>query len=483
MAEEMEHPPGTILLGKLEIIRRLGGGGMGVVYEVEHRLTGHRRALKVVRSIHADRPRFMKRLLREAKVAGTLNTDHVVETYDAGRLEDGSAYVLMELLEGTSLYEATQRTGKLAPRRLANIMAQVAEGMAIAHGAGIVHRDLKPENIFLVISDEGEERAKILDFGVSKFDFTEHTTRLTAEGTLVGTPYYMSPEQARGKSVDARTDVYAMGVMLYEALVGKLPFEAIAVGELFFKIGAGDYIPLQVRCPDLDPAWFEIVKKALNRDRDQRHPTAEALRRDLVPLATGSVAKRAKTISEGTTARTTQAYDEPQLPPPPKKPIELQTDPELTPPAHEDIHPSETAYDDDDESGPLHSAPPPPGPSADNPGAQSPWLWALGGAVLVVAALIPLRLMSTSNGAPPATADPVTAEVAPAVREPALPEEAEAEAEVPDSESPTPEPIALTTLDAGVRITAPPSSPPPSSTRRRRSTPASAAGLDDNPYR
>ncbi len=459
--EEEEHAPGTILLGKLEIVRRLGGGGMGVVYEVEHRLTGHRRALKVVRPCHADRPRFMKRLLREAKVAGTLNTDHVVETYDAGRLEDGSAYVLMELLEGCSLYEATQKRGRIEPQRMANIMAQVAEGMAIAHGAGIVHRDLKPENIFLVTSEKGEERAKILDFGVSKFDFMQDATRLTAEGTLVGTPYYMSPEQARGKSVDARTDVYAMGVMLYEALSGKLPFEASAVGELFFRIGAGDYVPLDVRCPDLDPAWYEIVAKALHRDREQRQPSAEALRRALVPLASGSVAQRAKTISDGTDARSTLAYEEPQLPPPPKKPAELQTDPELSPP-----HLDEP--DEDDDESPVRSAPPPSPPEAGS-GLSAKWAWALGGAALVAAALLPFRLMSP----PPSTAGPAEPPGAPPA--------------APDHEAPPTEPSHVSTApappDADRAVDAGPSATRPSPPRRRRSTPANAAGLDDNPYR
>src|SRR5687768_14892049 len=153
---ETDELVGQILLGKLEVIRRLGGGGMGVVYEVEHRLTGHRRALKVVHAKYADRPRFMKRLLREAKVAGTLETKHVVETFDAGRFEDGSAYVLMELLKGRSLYEVMQAEGKMSAARMANIMAQVAEGMSVAHEAGIVHRDLKPENIFLLEKGEDE---------------------------------------------------------------------------------------------------------------------------------------------------------------------------------------------------------------------------------------------------------------------------------------------------------------------------------------
>jgi len=464
---ESELPPGHILLGKLEIVRRLGGGGMGVVYEVEHRLTGHRRALKVVRARYADRPRFMKRLLREAKVAGTLETPHVVETYDAGRLEDGSAYVLMELLEGRSLYEAMQQSGQIEPQRLASIMAQVAEGMSLAHEAGIVHRDLKPENVFLLMDETGEERVKILDFGVSKFELSERATRLTAEGTLVGTPYYMSPEQAGGKPVDARTDVYAMGVMLYEGLVGRLPFEGDTVGELFVKISSGDCVPLRLRRPDLDPRWFDLVHRAIDKDRDARHPSAEALRRDLLPLASGDTTKRAKTISDGSraAARSTQAYEE-RVPPPPRAPRELLSEAEAREPS--DRPPSR----DSDESGPIASAPP---PAPARPGIPG-WMWALGGAALVIAILLPWRLLSSRPVEPPdRDVQPIAAAPEP---------EPEPAPEPETEEQPEPAPIAEAAPDAGAPAEEP--TPPRPSTARAGDDPASpatAAGLDPNPYR
>jgi len=462
---ESELPPGHILLGKLEVVRRLGGGGMGVVYEVEHRLTGHRRALKVVRARYADRPRFMKRLLREAKVAGTLDTPHVVETYDAGRLEDGSAYVLMELLEGRSLYEAMQQSGQIEPQRLASIMAQVAEGMSLAHEAGIVHRDLKPENVFLLDDEQGDERVKILDFGVSKFELSQRATRLTAEGTLVGTPYYMSPEQASGKAVDARTDVYAMGVMLYEGLVGKLPFEGDTVGELFVKISAGECVPLRLRRPDLDPRWFELVHRALHKERDSRHPSSEALRRELLPLASGDTTKRAKTISDGgkTTDRGTHAYE--HVPPPPRAPRELV---EAAARAPADGPPAR----DSEESGPVASAPP---PAPERPGIPG-WMWALGGAALVVAVLLPFRLLSSD----PASSEPDVQPTA-AAPEPEPAPEAEVE---PEEEEAAPEPVATVTVDAGA-IDEPetPPRPPPLRATDDPASPATAAGLDPNPYR
>lgn len=437
-----EERIGEVLLGKLEILRVLGGGGMGVVYEVEHRLTGHRRALKLVHAKYAGRPRFMKRLLREAKVAGKLQTPYVVETYDAGRLEDGSAYVLMELLNGRSLYQAMQEDGPFEPRRLARIMVQVAEGMAVAHEAGIVHRDLKPENVFVTVDEEGEERVKILDFGVSKFAITpeEPAGRLTVEGTLVGTPYYMSPEQAAGREVDGRTDVYAMGVMMYEALAGRLPFEAETVGALLVKIGAGECVPLSTRRPDLDPAFARLVHRAFARDLEERFPTAEALRRELLAfIGGGTLGARARTISDG-------------APPPPA--LEPLPAPPRLP---------------DDESGPHAQAQSaPPAPAA----ARSPipgWTWAVAGAIAVALVLIPWVLSQRE-----------TADLA--VR-PTLANAADA----------TPRagamPMVPVSPDAGVLVVAPPppeTEPgvePPIARPETGPRPPRPRGLDPNPYR
>jgi serine/threonine-protein kinase len=439
---------GQILLGKIEVIRRLGGGGMGVVYEVEHRLTGHRRALKVVQAKYADRPRFMKRLLREAKVAGTLKTPYVVETYDAGRLEDGSAYVLMELLQGRSFYELVQAEGALAPRRLAALMSQVAEGMSVAHAAGIVHRDLKPENVFVMDGDDGE-RVKILDFGVSKFEESPDgaPTRLTAEGTLVGTPYYMSPEQAAGRTVDPRTDVYAMGIMMYEALTGRLPFEAESVGALFVKIGSGECVPLRTRRPDLDPAWHDLVHRAFHRDPEQRIQSAEALRRELVQLLGGGpAAARAKTISDG--ARATLGYSQ-ELPPPPPSPRDAAA--LLAPPDELEA-----------EDGSALSAP----PARVSTRRAPPWMWALGGAGVALSVWIPWQFLRDSPSGPPRStvAERHSAPVAaverppPAVASPVLPEAI------------APAPV----VDAGA-----PAAPSPTPTGR----PPRRSGLDPNPYR
>ncbi len=291
---------GQVLLEKLRVIKHLGGGGMGDVYEVEHVLTHHRRALKILRPELARQPRYVERLLREASIAGRLQTPFVVETLDAGRLDDGAPYVLMELLTGRSLHEVLEIDPRLAQTRVANILAQVAEGMAVAHAAGIVHRDLKPENVFLV-GDERDDRVKILDFGISKIagGTTEPATRLTHEGSLIGTPFYMSPEQAAGRDVDARADVWAMGVIAYEALTGKVPFNGKTVGEVMMMIGAGMYPPVTTRRPDVDPEFAAVIDRALRPDPRDRYESAEAMRRDLLRFASNEPAARARTISDG----------------------------------------------------------------------------------------------------------------------------------------------------------------------------------------
>ena len=290
---------GQVLLGKLEVVRRIGGGGMGDVFEVEHLITQHRRALKIVRAEYARQRRYVERLLREASVAGRLKTPYVVETLDAGRLEDESAYILMELLEGVSLHEMIHGEGTLLQRRVASILCQLAEGIGVAHAAGIIHRDLKPENVFITIDPEtGAERVKILDFGVSKMVEPEEATRLTREGTVLGTPFYMAPEQASGRDIDGRTDVWAMGVIAYEALTGKLPFWGDTIGEVFIAIGAGHYVPITARRPDVEPAFAAVIDRALETDPRDRYPSAEAFRRDLLPFASNDPIAHGKTLTE-----------------------------------------------------------------------------------------------------------------------------------------------------------------------------------------
>jgi serine/threonine protein kinase len=270
--------PGIIIAGKLRVVRLLGAGGMGAVYEVEHQITKHRRALKLMhRGMALLVPDAITRFLREASAAGRIGNPHIVETFDAGELPSGEPYIVMEMLQGRSLAELIQQGGPLDAALTADIMQQACDGVQAAHDAGIVHRDLKPENLFLV--DGPLPSLKILDFGVSKFD-PEVTgdARVTAEGATLGTPAYMAPEQLGGDGeIDARTDVYALGVVLYECLTGAIPYSASSLPELAMRIYEGHYTPLRGLRPDVQPEFESIVARAMARDKNQRFATAREL--------------------------------------------------------------------------------------------------------------------------------------------------------------------------------------------------------------
>jgi serine/threonine protein kinase len=270
--------PGTLLAGKFRIIRRLGEGGMGSVYEIEHEITKHRRALKMLHASMAAIPSIVERFLREASAAGRVGNPHIAETFDAGVLDTGEPYLVMELLRGEPLSARITR-GRLLVHEVVDLIGQACVGVAAAHAAGIVHRDLKPDNLFVVEID-GKPFIKILDFGISKFDSaTTGGMALTKEGAAMGTPYYMSPEQIRGvANLDARADVYALGVMLYECLSCKRPFEADALTHLAILIHAGECEPIERLRQDLPPGFAELVKQAMASDRDKRIQSASELR-------------------------------------------------------------------------------------------------------------------------------------------------------------------------------------------------------------
>jgi eukaryotic-like serine/threonine-protein kinase len=273
--------PGTLLAGKFRVIRRLGEGGMGSVYEIEHELTKHRRALKMLHSALAAMPSIVERFLREASAAGRVGNPHIAETFDAGVLETGEPYLVMELLRGEPLSARVGR-GPLLLHEVVDLIGQACVGVAAAHAAGIVHRDLKPDNLF-VVDVEGRPFVKILDFGISKFDQNQTGgMALTKEGAAMGTPYYMSPEQIRGLSnLDARADVYALGVILYECLAGKRPFESDVLTHLAILIHAGDHQPLEQIRHDLPPGFADLVRHAMASDRDKRLQSALELRQRL----------------------------------------------------------------------------------------------------------------------------------------------------------------------------------------------------------
>jgi serine/threonine-protein kinase len=247
---------------------------MGAVYEVEHELTRHRRALKLLHAQMAQVPSVVERFLREASAAGRIGNPHIVETFDAGRLDSGEPYIVMELLQGKTLAELLEERGPLPLDRACEIVIQACDAVSAAHAAGIVHRDIKPENLFLAGSDLSF--VKILDFGVSKFDSaTTGVDGLTMEGAPIGTPYYMSPEQVRGeKSIDARADVYALGVLFYECLTGAKPFVAETLPHLAVLIHQGKYeAPSHLR-QGLPAAADTVISRAMASNRSERYASA-----------------------------------------------------------------------------------------------------------------------------------------------------------------------------------------------------------------
>jgi len=277
--------PGSLFQGKLRVVRPLGEGGMGKVYEVEHELTKHRRALKVLHpGASAD---AVARFVREASAAARIGSPHVAETFDAGRLAGGEPYLLMELLEGETLEQRLRRRGPLDPGELATLIHQACEGVQAAHDAGIIHRDLKPENLFVEMR-QGQPFVKILDFGISKFEEGKTgAPGITRLGSVMGTPYYMSPEQMLGTGpIDARADVYALGVVLFECACGERPFDALSIEHLAILIHGRKTAPLRQRRPSLPSTFCEIVERAMAAKPEHRFQSARALGDALAPMRT-----------------------------------------------------------------------------------------------------------------------------------------------------------------------------------------------------
>ncbi|MEM9874275.1 MAG: serine/threonine-protein kinase, partial [Myxococcota bacterium] len=229
--------PGEIIDGKYRIVRPIGEGGMGAVYEGENTRIKRRVAIKVLHAAVAEKTEVVRRFEREAQAAGTIGSEHIVEVLDLGNLPSGERFMVMEYLDGEDLTQRIERLGRLTPEQSLPLLLEVLAGLAAAHEAGIIHRDLKPDNIFILTSKAGRaDFVKILDFGVSKFSSLDDEMSMTRTGAVMGTPYYMSPEQAKGSPIDARSDLYSVGVVLYQMLTGRVPFNAGSFNELLFKI-------------------------------------------------------------------------------------------------------------------------------------------------------------------------------------------------------------------------------------------------------
>lgn len=282
---EPESLIGTIVDGKYLVHQIIGQGGMGTVYEAEHRTTGRRVAMKVLKPEHAAKPESVARLQQEARIVGQLKHNNITEIIDISQLRDGTHYLVMELLRGETLAHRIETRGALAPREVVSVACQVLSALAAAHRRGVIHRDMKPDNIFL-IEKSGMLLAKILDFGISKATLPEDQPHhLTRQGMVMGTPYYMAPEQAMGeRQLDGRVDVWGIGVVMYEALTGTRPFVAANYNALLVQILTVQPAPVESMNPAVSPALGAILRRALEKKRDQRFGSADELRLALEPL-------------------------------------------------------------------------------------------------------------------------------------------------------------------------------------------------------
>jgi eukaryotic-like serine/threonine-protein kinase len=266
---------GSVLAGRYRVAKALGSGGMGTVYRAEHVHMKKAVAVKILHKHMTALPEVVARFEREAVAAGRIEHANVASATDFGRLDDGSFYLVLEYIEGKSLSSLLGEGGALPALRALVITRQIADGLAAAHAAGIIHRDLKPENVMLVERDGVPDYVKVLDFGIAKVPVEEaEGQKLTQIGTIFGTPQYMSPEQGQGHTVDARADLYALGVMLYEMLAGRLPFNA---DELVVLITRHITEPPPPLPEGIHPAVRELVFELLEKEPQDRIQTATAL--------------------------------------------------------------------------------------------------------------------------------------------------------------------------------------------------------------
>lgn len=283
----MQSPAGRIIDGRYRLVRLIGDGGMGSVHEASHARIDRKVAIKLLHPDFVANQEALDRFSREARAASSIGHPNIVEIYDLGREPDGTAFMVMELLDGEDLGSTLARQGALSPARAVAVALQVLSALHEVHRHGIVHRDMKPENVFLSADAAGRESVKLLDFGVAKIQQGMESENLThtRTGTVLGTPYYMSPEIARGgRRFDHRVDLWAVGVMLYEMISGVRPFEGEGYNEILASILMEDARPLQEVAPNVPLRLAEIVDRALRKDPDERYGGAGEMLADLLPL-------------------------------------------------------------------------------------------------------------------------------------------------------------------------------------------------------
>jgi eukaryotic-like serine/threonine-protein kinase len=270
---------GNLLGGRYRLKRVLGEGGMGVVWAAVNESFGREVAIKVLLpEVASSEPTALDRFFNEARICGSLRHPGIVDVLDVGRGEDGPPFLVMELLDGAPLDRLIDRAGKLRPVDILPVIRDVARTLSLAHERGVVHRDIKPANLFLHQLPTGQVVAKVLDFGISKVATPIGKLVKTRTGTVVGSPLYMSPEQAFANlELDGRSDVHALGVILYQALSGRLPFDGESANAIMIKIATQDPPPLASVAPGLPKPVLDLVQAAIMRDREARIPSASAL--------------------------------------------------------------------------------------------------------------------------------------------------------------------------------------------------------------
>jgi eukaryotic-like serine/threonine-protein kinase len=278
--------PGTVLAGKFRIERVLGRGGMAVVVEAWHLTLRQRVALKFLTSVKDSAT--LERFIREARAVVRLQSDHVVKVYDVATTEDGHPFIVMEALDGKDLGAVLEeRSSGLAVADAVDHVLQAIDAIAEAHALGIIHRDLKPSNLFVARRADGEELVKVLDFGISKLEPGLEGMKdkaLTNTAAVVGSPLYMSPEQIRSaKKVDARTDIWSLGVILYELLMRVPPFEGETVGEVLSNAITATPAPMRTLRPDVPPDLEQAILRCLAKDRNERWSNVSDLAKQLAP--------------------------------------------------------------------------------------------------------------------------------------------------------------------------------------------------------
>jgi serine/threonine-protein kinase len=298
----MDLAVGQVYGEKYRIVRLLGQGAMGAVYEGENVRIHRKVAIKTLHAGMADKGDTLQRFEREAQAAGRIGSKHICEVLDMGDLPDGSRFMVMEHLDGVTLQQHIRSSGRLKPAEASPIVQQLLDGLGAAHQAGIIHRDLKPANVFLVRQPGRADFVKILDFGVSKFSVLGDEMSMTRTGAVLGTPYYMSPEQAKGaRHTDARSDLYAVGVILYECITGQVPFSAETFNELLFRIVLEQPPPPESFAPDLPPEFAAIIRKAMAREPADRYQDAAEFKQVLADWSAKAAALEEPTFDGNAT--------------------------------------------------------------------------------------------------------------------------------------------------------------------------------------